>query len=99
VRRLLFVVPRFGRDVVGGAETLVRGLVTRALGPGDQATVATTCAVDHATWRNVLPAGESVEDGIRVLRFPVGARDAERHGRLHGRLQAQDGCRISTSWS
>lgn len=89
MRRLLFVVPRFGRDVVGGAETLVRGLVTRALGPGDQATVATTCAVDHATWRNVLPAGESVEDGIRVLRFPVGARDAERHGRLHGRLQAQ----------
>jgi glycosyltransferase involved in cell wall biosynthesis len=86
VRRLLFVVPRFGRGIVGGAETLVRGLATRAVAPGDEVTVATTCAVDHTTWRNELPAGEDAEDGVRVLRFAVGARNAKRYEALHGRL-------------
>lgn len=84
----LFVVPRYGRDVVGGAETLVRGLVTRGLGPGADVTVATTCAVDHATWENALPLGETREDGVRVLRFPVAPRDARLHADLHQRLQA-----------
>jgi glycosyltransferase involved in cell wall biosynthesis len=85
----LFVVPRYGRDIVGGAETLVRGLVTRALGPDIPATVATTCAVDHATWEDVLPPGETREDGARVLRFPVAARDGRLHAALHQRLQAE----------
>lgn len=85
--RLLFVVPRFGADVVGGAETLLRGLATRAPEPADEVTVATTCAVDHTTWANELQAGARDEDGVRVLRFRVGRRDADRHGRLHARLQ------------
>lgn len=85
--RLLFVAPRFAAGIVGGAETLLRGLAMRAAAPDDEVTVATTCAVDHATWENALPAGESVEDGLRVLRFPVAPRDAALHGRLHGRLQ------------
>ena len=82
------MVPRFGAGIVGGAETLVRGLVTRAAPPGAEVAVATTCAVDHTTWENALPAGEAVEDGVRVLRFPVGGRDPERYERLHTRLLA-----------
>jgi glycosyltransferase involved in cell wall biosynthesis len=89
VSRLLFVVPRFGRDIVGGAETLVRGLATRAAGPAEDVTVATTCAVDHTRWENALPAGESVEEGVRTLRFPVGARDAVRHAALREMLVTQ----------
>ena len=87
--RILMVVPRFGEGIVGGAETLVRGLATRAGGDGRVIEVATTCAVDHETWRNALPEGESREAGVRVLRFPVGARDGARYGRLHTRLLAE----------
>lgn len=34
-------------------------------------TVLTTCARDYVTWQNACPAGESVEEGVRVHRFPV----------------------------
>lgn len=84
---VLFVVPRYGRDIVGGAETLVRALVTRGLDATRfTPTVATTCAVDHTTWENALAPGESVEDGVRVLRFPVAPRDGERYAYLQQRL-------------
>ena len=74
--RILWVVPRYGRGIVGGAETLVRALATRCAAMGWDCEVATTCAVDHVTWADELPAGTSVEDGVRVHRFPVGPRDA-----------------------
>ncbi len=72
-----FVVPRFGRDVGGGAETLVRELAVRLAQRGDEITVLTTCARDNRSWDNELPAGESSEDGVRVLRFKVDARNLE----------------------
>jgi glycosyltransferase involved in cell wall biosynthesis len=52
--------------------------------------IATTCAVDHTTWANELPPGETSEDGLRVHRFEVGPRDetlaAELHARIHGEV-------------
>jgi glycosyltransferase involved in cell wall biosynthesis len=81
--RILWVVPRFGRDVVGGAETLVRRLATRAVPAGWTSEVATTCASDHATWRNDRPPGEAREDGVRVVRFAVDPRDERRHEAAH----------------
>lgn len=65
-----FVVQRYGRDVTGGAEALARAVAER-LSPFHEVTVFTTCARDYVTWRNELPAGESEEAGVRVLRFPV----------------------------
>lgn len=84
--RLLWVVPRFGLDVVGGAETLVRKLATCATPAGWTSEVATTCAVDHETWANVLPPGSSEEAGLLVHRFPIGDRDPARYERLHPRI-------------
>ncbi|WP_217922569.1 glycosyltransferase family 4 protein [Miltoncostaea oceani] len=81
--RLVWVVPRYGRDVVGGAETLVRALATRATPPGWTVEVATTCARDHGTWANELPAGAEVVDGVTVRRFPVSPRTAHRYDVLH----------------
>lgn len=82
------VVPRFGPAVVGGAETLVRGLALHARGPDDVVEVATTCADDHRRWANVLPAGEHHDEGVLVRRFPVSPREERRHARLHARLLA-----------
>jgi glycosyltransferase involved in cell wall biosynthesis len=84
--RLLWVVPRYGISTVGGAETLVRALATRGVPAGWSCDVATTCAVDHTTWANELPPGESTADGVRVHRFEVGPRDQARYDELHGRV-------------
>jgi glycosyltransferase involved in cell wall biosynthesis len=86
--RLLWVVPRFGKSTVGGAETLVGALSAKALPPGWTAEVATTCAVDHYSWKNALPPGEHVDGGILVRRFPVGERDARRYEELHAAVLA-----------
>jgi glycosyltransferase involved in cell wall biosynthesis len=67
---LAFVVQRYGGAVTGGSESLARALALR-LSAEYAVTVFTTCARDYVTWRNELPAGESVEDGVTVRRFPV----------------------------
>lgn len=86
--RLLWVVPRYGAGVVGGAETHVRGLATRARPNGWGVEVATTCATDHTSWRNVLPAGTTEEDGITVHRFPTGRRHPPRYAMLDAAVLA-----------
>jgi glycosyltransferase involved in cell wall biosynthesis len=63
--RLAFVVHRYGR---GGAERLCQAVAER-LARRHDVTVLTTCALDNATWANELPAGETVENGVRVRRF------------------------------
>ena len=84
--RLAFVVPRYGADVVGGAETLVRGLAEHLAASGSEVEVLTTCARDHLSWRNALPAGASREAGVMVRRFPVRLRDTRRHAWLQLRI-------------
>lgn len=86
--RILWVVPRFGPDVVGGAETLVRALALRAVPDGWRTEVATTCALDHVTWGNALPAGTTRDAGLTVHRFPVGSRDEDRFAQAHGRVMS-----------
>ncbi len=81
--RLLWVVPRFGAGLVGGAEMLVRGLATRALPEGWRSEIATTCAVNHFTWENELPSGTAEEDG--VARPRPGHAGAPRRLALGGR--------------
>ena len=83
---VLFVPPRYGPGVVGGAERLIRGLATSARDAGCHVEVATTCAVDNETWANALPSGTVDDDGIKVHRFPVSPRDGHRHQHLLGRL-------------
>jgi len=86
--RLLWVVPRFGSATVGGAERLVRALAGRALPDGWSSEVATTCALDHETWENVLEPGDFVEDGLVVRRFLVGPRDNTRFWELHASISS-----------
>lgn len=71
--KLAFVVQRYGADIAGGSEAHCRELAQR-LSSRHDITVLTTCARDYVTWENALPAGESVQGGVRVVRFPVGRR-------------------------
>ena len=84
--RLAFVVPRYGANIVGGAETLVRGLAQHLVADGHAVEVLTTCAKDHLSWKNALPAGVHREAGVTVRRFPVQPRDTRRHAWLQYRI-------------
>ncbi|MBI2709220.1 MAG: glycosyltransferase family 4 protein [Actinobacteria bacterium] len=70
-RRLALVPPRYGSDVVGGAETLLREAGAGLAARGWQVDVLTTCARDHFTWANEYPPGEHHDGDLRVVRFPV----------------------------
>ena len=76
------VTPRFGEKILGGAEMHARQLAERLAGAGHAVDVLTTCALDHYTWKNSLPAGVEQHGQLRVRRFPVDQRDKGIHGEL-----------------
>jgi glycosyltransferase involved in cell wall biosynthesis len=89
LRRLAFVVQRYGPDVAGGSESLARAVGERLAAEYD-VTVFTTCAVDYVTWRNELPEGETSEGGVRVRRYPVEEeRDLAAFNRFSDALYAR----------
>lgn len=68
--RVALVVVRYGPGITGGAEHHAR-LVAHRLSRKHQVTVLTTRAEDYVTWADALPAGESWDGPVRVLRFGV----------------------------
>ena len=76
-KKYAFVVPRFGEDIAGGAETLVAKLAKNLSERGDDITILTTCAKDHRTWDNFFEEGEADEYGLKVIRFKVTERDTD----------------------
>jgi len=66
-----FVVQRYGKEVIGGSETLARNLAERLVKEGFRIIVFTTCARDYLSWRNEFAAGESILHGVLIRRFPV----------------------------
>lgn len=83
VKSLAVVLPRYGAELGGGAETLVRSLILALKEQDDLAgfsrkiEVWSTCAKDHRTWDNYYQEGETLEDGVIVRRFSVDPRDLE----------------------
>ena len=73
-----FVIPRYGRGIAGGAETLVGSLAQMLARRGDTIEILTTCAKDNRTWENAFPAGTSIEDGVVVRRFPIDERNVDK---------------------
>jgi glycosyltransferase involved in cell wall biosynthesis len=79
--KLAVVVQRYGADINGGAEQHARYIAER-LARHAEVEVLTTCAQDYVTWRNDLPAGTDLVNGVTVRRFPVGhERDPDDFGR------------------
>lgn len=65
-----FVVPRYGVEVLGGAELAARLLAEHlAAQPGWSAEVFTTCAQDAATWRDLYAPGTVSINAVTVHRF------------------------------
>ncbi len=68
MKRVCLVVQRFGTEIVGGSEQLAR-CYAQLLKPTFEVHVATSCAADHTSWRNVFAEGLTYEDGVYVHRF------------------------------
>jgi glycosyltransferase involved in cell wall biosynthesis len=80
--RVAWVVPRYGAEIGGGAETLAR-LTAELLADDVETTILTTCALDYWTWANHFPPGEEHVNGVRIVRFPVSRpRRMQRFNRL-----------------
>jgi glycosyltransferase involved in cell wall biosynthesis len=83
---LAFVTPRYGPDVLGGAETLVRHTAERLAARGHVVGVYATCVTNLHDWENGRTPGDSVEAGVHVRRFPVVWGDRPLHLALTGRI-------------
>lgn len=69
--RLLFVVQRYGSEVLGGSELLARQYATRLAARGDSIEVLTSCATSYVDWANAYPAGDEQMDGVLIHRLPT----------------------------
>lgn len=80
--RIAFVTPRYGEEVVGGSEAVMREAAHGLAGRGWEVEILTTCARDHYTWANDYPAGDFSAAEVTVRRFrtvrdrPYFAREA-----------------------
>ena len=75
--KVAFVTPRYGTQVMGGAETAARQLAEHLRAHTRwEAEVHTTCAMDPHTWADELEPGTSTVNGVPV----------HRHSSAHGRL-------------
>ena len=72
--KLAFVIPRYGEEILGGAEAITRSLAEHLPRSEFDVEVLTTCAQDLLTWRNVFPSGLTRVDGVPVYRFPIDHR-------------------------
>jgi glycosyltransferase involved in cell wall biosynthesis len=68
--KIAYVAPRYGLEVIGGAEAGVRGLAEHLVSDlGWEVEALTTCAVDNRTWANEYAEGTSELNGVTVHRF------------------------------
>ena len=86
--KIAVVSPRLHEPgTVGGAETLLWSLARDAAALGHEVELLCTCAKDHRTWANELPAGSFGRDGIAVRRHPVDPRDMDAWMRVQVAIQ------------
>lgn len=85
-KKICFAVQRYGLEVNGGAELLIRELAERMACSFD-VTVLTTKAVDYLSWNDHYRRDEEQLNGVRVLRFSVDfPREMEVFNEINGRF-------------
>jgi len=86
--RVAVVTPRYGDDVIGGSEAVMREMAHGLAARDWEVDVLTTCARSHYTWRNEYQRGAARVGDLTVHRF-LTVQDGERTRRdvLEGRIQ------------
>jgi glycosyltransferase involved in cell wall biosynthesis len=87
--KVAYVVPRYGAQIRGGAETGARMMAEHLVADrGDEVEVFTTLALDALTWRDELAPGTEVLNGVTVHRIASEAGRGEGFHPLSGALLA-----------
>lgn len=82
MKKVAFVVQRYGTEVNGGAETLARQLAMQ-LSKNYDVDILTTKALDYITWEDYYEKDCEVIDGVNVKRFSVDkTRDIKKFSKL-----------------
>ncbi|MGH9296916.1 MAG: glycosyltransferase family 4 protein [Acidimicrobiales bacterium] len=90
------MTPRYGEEVVGGSEAVVREAAHGLAARGWSVEILTTTARDHYTWVNDYPPGAEAHGDVTVRRFETFQnRDLSHWIRLQHRLM--DGGALSES--
>jgi glycosyltransferase involved in cell wall biosynthesis len=99
-RRLRLVVPRYGPDVSGGSEQLIRRLAHTLQSRRWDVEVWTTTAGDETTWTPAFPPGDDLDGAVRVRRFEVMGRRQPRlfHQMSRAMFRLPPGLRPETAW-
>ncbi len=85
---IALVIPWFGKQQTGGAEQQAYQLARYFVEAGIALEVLTTCSQSfHKSWEeDYFSPGLSVEEGIKIRRFPLGPRRSERFNQAVGAL-------------
>jgi len=84
--KVALIIPRYGPDIVGGAEYYARALAEK-LNKYHHIEILTTCARDYHTWRNEYKDGIETINDITVRRFKnANERNINRLQKLEERV-------------
>ncbi len=70
MKKIAFLVHRYGEDIVGGAEGYTKDVAEHLCSEFD-VTVFTTTSVDYISWKNHYKEGLEVLNGVKVRRYNV----------------------------
>ncbi len=93
LKKVAFVIPWFGWDIPGGAETECRGLAEHFAAASIETEILTTCVEKFASdWEvNYHKPGVSSEHGVLIRRFKADRRpDKASFGRINVKLMNGD---------
>lgn len=89
--RVGVIVPRFGKNAPGGAETHAEGLARAFMANGHTAEIITTRTDSMLRWNNNIAEGVTEDDGLAVRRFTVDGADQSRFHQIGHKINKGDG--------
>ncbi|MEZ4593424.1 MAG: glycosyltransferase family 4 protein [Chloroflexota bacterium] len=87
--KLAIITPRYGAEILGGAETFARHLAEKLAQRNHRVHVYTSCAKDYYSWENVYPEGSRNLNQVTVHRFAITSYHQSSFGSLSQRLVHQ----------
>ncbi len=69
--KLAFIIQRYGKEILGGGESLCRELAENLVLKGEEVTIYTTTALDYLTWENYYKPGTTILKGVTIKRYKV----------------------------
>jgi glycosyltransferase involved in cell wall biosynthesis len=89
--KLLYVVQRYGDDIVGGSEAACRQFAEALTNAGHSIEVVTSCARSYVTWEDSYEEGTTNINGVLVHRLRVEEpRKPERFGPMDQWLMSEN---------